>query len=147
MDVFKRYFTYDCISFTLIIVLNSLLNIDQLFSGTMSGISWRDLLILFAATSLVELLMYFTDKLPLASAPLIVLIDLLDIAVVIYPTCLLFDMFPFTWGNVILIGVLIVLVYAGVFAVSMIKAREDVKAINRKLKRTRREQRQGGAEK
>ena len=80
MKTFKYYFTISCISFTFIILINVLLNLDSLNAE----FSFKELAQLFICTSLIAILMYFTDKLNIKTRPVSMLVDILDICAVMY---------------------------------------------------------------
>lgn len=132
MKTFKYYFTISCISFTFIILINVLLNLDSLNAE----FSFKELAQLFICTSLIAILMYFTDKLNIKTRPVSMLVDLLDICAVMYIVGMgLFKMFAPSLQNVIINLVVIVSVYFLTFAVMVFDDRNAVRFINKKLEK------------
>ncbi len=132
MKIFKYYFTISCISFTFIILINVLLNLDSLNAV----FSFKELAQLFICTSLIAILMYFTDKLNIKTRPVSMLVDLLDICAVMYIVGMgLFKMFAPSLQNVIINLVVIVSVYFLTFAVMVFDDRNVVRFINKKLEK------------
>lgn len=132
MKTFKYYFTISCISFTFIILVNVLLNLDSLNAV----FSLKELAQLFICTSLIAILMYFTDKLNIKTRPVSMLVDILDICAVIYIVGMgLFEMFNPSIQNIIINLMVIVSVYFLTFAVMAFDDRNAVRFINKKLEK------------
>lgn len=132
MKTFKYYFTISCISFTFIILINVLLNLDSLNAV----FSFKELAQLFICTSLIAILMYFTDKFNIKTRPVSMLVDILDICAVMYIVGMgLFKMFAPSLQNVIINLVVIVSVYFLTFAVMVFDDRNAVRFINKKLEK------------
>ena len=135
MKTFKYYFTISCISFTFIILINVLLNLDSLNAV----FSFKELAQLFICTSLIAILMYFTDKLNIKTRPISMLVDILDICAVMYIVGMgLFKMFAPSLQNVIINLVVIVSVYFLTFVVMVFDDRNAVRFINKKLEKNER---------
>lgn len=131
MKTFKYYFTADCISFTFIILFNGLLNLNSLENA----LSLSKLLQLFVCTSLVELLMYFTNKLNIKTLPGYMFVDILDICAVMYIVGGFFKLISFGWQNVLIVFAGIIAVYFLTFAVMVFDDRNAVRFINKKLEK------------
>lgn len=132
MKTFKYYFTISCISFTFIILINVLLNLDSLNAE----FSFKELAQLFICTSLIAILMYFTDKLNIKTRPVSMLVDILDICAVMYIVGMgLFKMFAPSLQNVIINLVIIIAVYFLTFAVMVFDDRNAVRFINKELEK------------
>lgn len=132
LKTFKYYFTISCISFTFIILINVLLNLDSLNAV----FSIKELAQLFICTSLIAILMYFTDKLNIKTRPVSMLVDILDICAVMYIVGMgLFKMFAPSLQNMIINLVVIVAVYLLTFVVMVFDDRNAVRFINKKLEK------------
>lgn len=132
MKTFKYYFTISCISFTFIILINVLLKLNSLNAV----FSLKELAQLFICTSLIAMLMYFTDKLNIKTRPISMLVDILDICAVMYIVGMgLFEMFDPSIQNIIINLVVIVVVYLLTFVVMVFDDRNAVRFINKKLEK------------
>lgn len=128
---FKTYFAYDCMAFTLVVVFNSLINVfddwnAEIFSAKM-------LLILFAITTLGNALIFATDHLPVHNLALAICINIADIFLPLFTLGPLTGMFEMTWGNVLPIGGMTVLVFFIIFGIDVLRNHSDADAINAKL--------------
>lgn len=132
MKTFKYYFTADCISFTFVILVNALFNFNSLDTRwTLKG-----LVQIFVCTTLIELLMYFTDKLNIKTLPVYMLMDIADICAVIYFFGMgLFKLITFSWQNVLITFVIIAVVYFLTFAFMILEDRNAAILINKKLQK------------
>ncbi len=132
MKTFKYYFTISCISFTFIILINVLLKLNSLNAV----FSLKELAQLFICTSLIAMLMYFTDKLNIKTRPISMLVDILDICAVMYIVGMgMFEMFDPSIQNIIINLVVIVAVYFLTFVVMVFDDRNAVRFINKKLEK------------
>lgn len=134
MSTFKQYFTYDCISYTILMMIECLLMSVQ---GHKEGLDANIAIQMFLMTSLISVVMFLTDKLQIGSFPLRILIDVADIALVVYPLGLWWDFFEADAVTLVGIFVVILAVYAGVAGVSLIHAKSDEGKINRELRARR----------
>ncbi len=134
MSTFKQYFTYDCISYTILMMIECLL---MSVRGHKEGLDANIAIQMFLMTSLISVVMFLTDKLQIGSFPLRILIDVADIALVVYPLGLWWDFFEADAVTLAGIFVVILAVYAGVVGVSLIRAKSDEGKINRELRARR----------
>ncbi|MDE6148970.1 MAG: hypothetical protein K2F81_02600 [Ruminococcus sp.] len=133
MKTFKYYFTISCISFTFVLLVDILLNLDSLNNV---NITFSELMQLFVCTSLIALLMFFTDKLDVKTIPGFMLVDILDICAVMYIFGMgLFRFITPSWENVLVTFGIIVAVYFLTFAVMVFDDRNAVRFINNKLEK------------
>ena len=135
MSTFKQYFTYDCISYTILMMIECTLASVQ---GHREGIDANVAIQMFLMTILISVVMFLTDKIQVASFPLRALIDVADIARVGYPLGLWWGFFEADAFTLVGIFLVILTVYAGVVGISLIRAKSDEGKINREL-RARRE--------
>lgn len=132
MKTFKFYFTISCIPFTYVILFNILLNLGSL------DYSWslKELLQLFLCTSLISLLMYFTDKLDIKTLPVSMLVDILDICAVMYIVGMgLFKLITPNFVNAAVTFGIIIAVYFFTFLVMMFDDHNTAVLINKKLQK------------
>lgn len=128
---FKAYFVYDCMAFTLVIVINAIIN---MFDGWNAGIfSAKMLLVLFAITTLGNVLIFVTDHLPVHSIALAICINIADIFLPLFVIGPLTGMFEMTWWNFLVIGGMTILVFFIICGINAIRNRSDADAINEKL--------------
>ena len=80
MSKFKFYFTMDCVSFTLLMLLFSFLSLFGLATVVIESV-----FILFLMTTCIAMIIFFTDKLPINEAPYVAVV-LGMIAVVYFGT-------------------------------------------------------------
>lgn len=135
MKTFKYYFTADCISFTLVILINALLNALLNPDSLESALTLSELVQLFICTSLVELLMYFTDKLDIKTLSCSMIVGILDICAVMYIVGGLFKLISLRWQNVLIVFAVIIAVYFLTFAVMIFDDRNAAVLINKKLQK------------
>ena len=100
MSDFKRYFTLTCISFTFLVLLYSFLAHIQYFSKPTVTTNFQ----LFAISSSIEFLMFFTDKLNFKNRISEILVDLLDNVIVVFALGAILKMFSFSISNILVIS-------------------------------------------
>lgn len=130
MKVLKYYISIACFSFAFVMLINCLLNVH-------SAISMLNILQIFACTSMIALLMSVTDRIfyRFDSILLVMIVQILDICLVIYPFG--FGVFRFlerNWQNALLLFGIILVVYFLVFALMVFDDRNTCDKINEKLK-------------
>ncbi|WP_232695459.1 DUF3021 domain-containing protein [Brevibacillus daliensis] len=125
----KHYLTTSCISFTLLILIFSILDIINVFPP----ITAYSVFQIFFMTSCITVLMYFTDKIPVKNNLMMIAIHLSDILFVVLTVGLLMNMFVLSKTNLLAICIIILLVYFGVYSVVMIKNHVDANYINKKI--------------
>ena len=124
----------DCISYTSVSMLLSALayfSDPDLVMSVMDHIAYLQL---FACTTTISVLMYFTSKLPVKSQIAAAFLSLLDIAAVIYGIGGgVFKWFPWRTSYIIEVGIILTLVFLVTNWIMMWQNREIAKAINKKL--------------
>ena len=129
MSNFKEYFTYDCISFTFVMLIYSVLAWINFYSEPTVITIFE----LFAMTSCAEILMFITDCFSIKKRRYVILMNLIDILVSVFILGIAFHMFGLGWISVLSVTMIILVTYFGVFGVSMIKSQADACSINRKI--------------
>ncbi len=132
MSSFKEYFTYDCISFSLLMLIYSALGVVSYFPQPDAVTVFK----LFAMTSCVVILMFFTDKIFLTSKSLLrkVIVDIINTFLSVFVLGFGFDMLRFSWKNVLSISIMIFIIYFSVFGVTIIKNTVEADSINKKIR-------------
>lgn len=138
MSTFKRYFLYDALSFLFVTLILSALAVFSQMAGSSffswpADLPWR----VFVITSTISVLMFFTDKLPISTAWLAILVQICDVALVVFVLGAPLGLFTLQWPNVpIILGILLI-TYFGVFAVTAIRSKSDANAINDQIQKQR----------
>ncbi len=133
MSNFKEYFTYDCISFTIITLIYALMvkiNVFHYLSAT-------ELLQLFAMTTCAVTLMYFTNLHFSNTIFQMVIVNLIDIFISVFGLGVAFHMIDLTPVNILTVSVMILVSYFGVFGVTIIRYQADADCINKRIKKFR----------
>lgn len=129
MSKFKIHFIINCISFTYIILclcfINKLNFVDYL--------PIKAILQLFLMTTLVQVVMFFTDKLPIKSTPLSIFIQLFDIFIVVFPVGIYFKFFNLTLENIVIISIINISLYIFIYLLLIIRNQLDAFFINTKI--------------
>ncbi len=130
----KRYIVTNCISFTLVIIFYTLID--------MLGLGWKlnneIVLKLFAITSCTSVLQFFTDKLTEKNPPANIMLRLLDVFFTVFIVGgILLKVFTINTLNTMVISAMIILVFVLVHCVMLIKGQVDATAINKKLEQMR----------
>ena len=129
MSKFKFYITMNCVSFTVLVLIYTVLCVFG-----MSSVNEIAILILLLMTTCIAAAIFFADKLPVNSAALRIVIDLAIIVAVVFgiggPT----GFIPLEPGNVLVVMAMIIAVYFATFGVLIIKNKADADDINKKIK-------------
>ncbi|HEX3040213.1 MAG TPA: hypothetical protein VHP54_07970 [Caproiciproducens sp.] len=133
MSSFKEYFTYDCISFTIISLIYALLVEINVFQHITAGV----LLQLFAMTTCAVTLMYFTNLRFSNTIFQMILVNLLDIFIAVFGLSVAFHMIDLTPVNILTVSIMILISYFGVFGVTIIRYQADADCINKRIKKFR----------
>ena len=106
MSKFKFYITMNCVSFTVLVLIYTVLCVFG-----MSSVNEIAILILLLMTTCIAAAIFFADKLPVNSAALRIVIDLAIIVAVVFgiggPT----GFIPLEPGNVLVVMAMIIAVY------------------------------------
>lgn len=132
MSSFKEYFTYDCISFTIITLIYAILVEIHVFESITADM----LLQLFAMTSCAVILMYFTNKFFSNTLLQMIIANIIDIFIAVFGLNIVaFHMFDLTLMNILVVSAMILISYFGVFGVTIIRYQSDADCINQRLKK------------
>mgnify|MGYP003285615211 CR=1 FL=1 len=124
----------DCVSFTLLMLLFSFLSLFGLATVVIESV-----FILFLMTTCIAVIIFFTDKLPINSTPVSMIVDLSVVIAVVFVIGALTGFIPFEAPYVAVVLGMIAVVYFGTFGVLIIKARADAEDINRQIKKMKQE--------
>jgi hypothetical protein len=135
MSSFKEYFTYDCISFSLLMLIYSALGLVNYFPQPNTFTVFE----LFAMTSCVVILMFFTDNFFHTSKSLLrkIIVDIIDTLFSVFILGIAFNMLSFSWKNVLSITIMVFAIYFGVLGITIIKNQADADNINKKIRKIR----------
>ncbi|MEA5004122.1 MAG: DUF3021 family protein [Christensenella sp.] len=128
MSKFKFYITMNCVSFTVLALIYTVL---CLFG--MSAVNELTILILLLMTTCIAVIIFFTDKLPVNSMGLRTIIDLAVIMAVVFGIGVPPGFIPFDPANVLIVLAMIIVVYFVTFGVLIIKNKADADDINKKI--------------
>lgn len=126
---FSGFFTITCTSFTIIVLLYTVL------SGFMDvPVNAKEIFVLFSVCAMVALVIFLTDFIPIKSISLRFAINFLDV----FLTVFLFGggllgMFPFTWKIMLIVFGMLTVAYIGVVAVMFINEQITAADINKKI--------------
>lgn len=129
MSKFKFYFTINCISFTLLVLLFTILSLLGLATVTAEVI-----LILFIMTACIAIAMFFTDKVMLKKAGLRNLVDLLVIALVVFGIGFGTGFIPMEIAYLFIVLGMILVIYFVTYGIMLIKTMADAESINQRIK-------------
>ncbi len=129
MSTFKAYFSINCYSFTLLILIYAVLDKLNVFPPVTSD----HIFVYFLMTTLIAILIALTNKLPIKNNLLCSLIRLLDITLVVFSLGITFKIFPLDWFIISIIMGMILVIYFGVQGLLIIKDHSDAHAINKQL--------------
>ncbi len=128
MSKFKFYITMNCVSFTVLMLIYTVLCLFGL-----STVNAAAVLILLAMTTCIAVLIFFTDKLTCNSIVLRIFVDLAAIVTVVFmiggPT----GFIPLEPAYVLIVLAMILVVYFATFGVLVIKNKADAEDINKKI--------------
>ena len=126
----KSYIVSDCVSFTAVVLVLNALHLAGI-TDTMQG--WI-LYELFLATTVISLLMFFTDKLPIENPVLQILLHLADVAVVVLGLgCGVFHWFPWEPFYVLTSCIIFTVVYLLTHCITLLRNKILSRKINRRL--------------
>ncbi len=138
MSNFKEYFTYDCISYTIITLLYCILAKINIFHS----VTPTDLLQLFVMTSCAVILMFFTNKHFSNTIFQMIIVNIIDIFISVFVLGAVFRMIDLTFTNILSVSAMIVIAYFGVFGVTIIRYQADAICINNCIKKSRNRERE-----
>ena len=134
MSKFKFYVTMNCVSFTVLMILFTILSVTVGFAAVVP----EAVLVLFLMTTCIAVMISFTDRLPISSPALQMIVDLADIVAVVFliggPTGFIPMEMPYVPIVLGMIGV----VYLATFGVLVIKNKADAEDINKQIKKMKR---------
>ena len=134
MSKFKFYVTMNCVSFTVLMLLFTILSVTVGFAAVVPEAG----LVLFLMTTCIAVMISFTDRLPISSPALQMIVDLADIVAVVFliggPTGFIPMEMPYVPIVLGMIGV----VYLAPFGVLVIKNKADAEDINKQIKKMKR---------
>lgn len=128
MSKIQTYIITNCISFTVLILVYSLLSV---FGVT--ELSAPAVFVLFVMTTCVAVAMFLTDKLAIKNKVLAMLVDIGDIVLVVFGVNALLGAFPMGLDTAVAMLVIIVIVYFAVVGVFILRTKADVDEINKQL--------------
>ncbi|WP_066686228.1 DUF3021 family protein [Christensenella intestinihominis] len=134
MSKFKFYVTMDCISFTALMLLYTVLSVTVGFADVVP----EAVLVLFLMTTCIAVLISFTDRLPVSSPALQMIVDLVDIVAVVFLIGGFGGFIPMELPYVPIVLGMIGIVYLVTFGVLVIKNRADAEDINKQIKKLKR---------
>lgn len=134
MSKFKFYVTMDCISFTALMLLYTVLSVTVGFADVVP----EAVLVLFLMTTCIAVLISFTDRLPVSSPALQMIVDLVDIVAVVFLIGGFGGFIPMELPYVPIVLGMIGIVYLVTFGVLVIKNRADAENINKQIKKLKR---------
>ena len=134
MSKFQFYVTMNCVSFTVLMLLFTILSVTVGFAAVVP----EAVLVLFLMTTCIAVMISFTDRLPISSPALQMIVDLADIVAVVFliggPTGFIPMEMPYVPIVLGMIGV----VYLATFGVLVIKNKADAEDINKQIKKMKR---------
>ena len=135
MSKFKFYVTMNCVSFTVLMLLFTILSVTVGFAAVVP----EAVLVLFLMTTCIAVMISFTDRLPISSPALQMIVDLADIVAVVFligePT----GFIPMEMPSVPIVLGKIGVVYLATFGVLVIKNKADAEDINKQIKKMKRQ--------
>jgi hypothetical protein len=140
LSTFKDYFTYDCISFTFLMLIYTFLVHVGLFPQPEVIPVFQ----FFAMTSCAEVLMFLTDHFTGKNRMLKIFVDLLDVLASVFVLGAALRMFSLVWQNILEITAMVLVIYFGVYGVAVIKNTADASLINHKIREIRNRGNGGG---
>jgi hypothetical protein len=124
----------NCVSFTVLMLLFTILSVTVGFAAVVP----EAVLVLFLMTTCIAVMISFTDRLPISSPALQMIVDLADIVAVVFliggPTGFIPMEMPYVPIVLGMIGV----VYLATFGVLVIKNKADAEDINKQIKKMKR---------
>lgn len=129
MSKFKLRFIINCICFTYIILCLCIL----VKMGIFKDVTVNEILYIFLMTTLIQIIMYFTDKLPVNNIIFVNFIRIFDIFIVVFPLSLIFGIFDFSIRNLLIVSTMNITVYLLVCLIILTKTKYYAFSINEKI--------------
>ena len=134
MSKFKFYVTMNCVSFTVLMLLFTILSVTVGFAAVVP----EAVLVLFLMTTCIAVMISFTDRLPISSPALQMIVDLADIVAVVFLIGGHTGFIPMEMPYVPIVLGMIGVVYLATFGVLVIKNKADAEDINKQIKKMKR---------
>ena len=134
MSKLKFYITMNCVSFTILALVYTILCLFGL-----SAVNEAAILILLLMTTCIAAVIFFTDKIPINSIPLRMAVDLAAVIAVVFLIGAPLGFIPLEPGYVLVVLGMIAVVYFATFGVLVVKNKADAEDINKKIRKMKRE--------
>lgn len=134
MSKLKFYITMNCVSFTILALVYTILCLFGL-----SAVNEAAILILLLMTTCIAAVIFFTDKIPINSIPLRMAVDLAAVIAVVFLIGAPLGFIPLEPGYVLVVLGMVALVYFATFGVLVVKNKADAEDINKKIRKMKRE--------
>ncbi|GIO39662.1 hypothetical protein J41TS12_45230 [Paenibacillus antibioticophila] len=125
----KRYLTSDCISFTFVVLIYSILASLDIMPPLTTLLAFQ----LFAMSTTATLLMAITDRIAWKNRWLSIAVDLIDVLLGVFVSGMLLNVFVLNPLNLAVVVGMCIFVYFAVYGVLMIKDQVDASRINQQL--------------
>ncbi|WP_059051280.1 DUF3021 family protein [Paenibacillus senegalimassiliensis] len=125
----KKYLTSDCISYTFVVLIYSILASVDIMPPLTTILAFQ----LFAMSTAATVLMAFTDQIAWKSRWLSIAVDLIDVLLGVFVTGMLMQVFILNLLNLAIVAGMCIFVYFAVYGVLMIKDQVDASRINQQL--------------
>lgn len=116
----------DCTSFTAVVLILTAVNVDFMLNKA-------QILQLFAATTTIAFLMYWTDKIPIESFLLRLFLNWADVAAVVFCAAFVFRWITWNAAEILLLLGVLTAVFAVTCAITVLRDQEFAKRINEKI--------------
>ena len=123
----------NCISFTILVLVYTVLCLLG-----MSVVNEIAILILLLMTTCIAIAIFFTNKIPIGSPALRMIVDLAAVIAVVFLIGAPLGFIPLKAGYVLIVLAMILVVYFATFAVMIIKTKADAEDINQQIKKMKR---------
>ncbi|GIO42366.1 hypothetical protein [Paenibacillus apis] len=125
----KRYLTSDCISFTFVVLIYSILASLDILPPLTTLLAFQ----LFAMSTAATLLLAITDRIAWKNRWLSIAVDLIDVLIGVFVSGMLLNVFVLNPLNLAVVVGMCIFVYFAVYGVLMIKDQVDASRINQQL--------------
>lgn len=125
----KRYLTSDCISYTFVVLIYSMLALFDIMPPLTTLLAFQ----LFAMSTAATLLMALTDRIAWKHRWISIAVDLLEVLFGVFVTGMLLDVFVLNLFNLAVVVGMSIFIYFAVYGVLMIKDQVDASRINQQL--------------
>lgn len=139
MDKLKVHFNISCISFTWILLFLCFIHKYGITASNLESIPLNIIFQVYLITVLVQILMFFTNKLPIENTFLYNFIQVVDIFVIVIPLGIYFDFFDFTFKQIFIVSIMNISAYIIVSFTILVKNKLDASYINSKINKKRSE--------